>query len=1316
MSRRWFAALLCCVLVCGALGGTARASSVEPTRYNGNATTCEQAGLLGQVVFATFDGGPTDGTYTLPDGVNTFTVSNANSSFSPSVKTFDWNSTVPIGALVVKGGANYNVYAYSSGSVGDTGMQSPLNGGGNVPNIAHMFVCSYVAPPPPPPPPPAPAPLPENALDSTFGTNGQTVLATGNNSFFSKMARQADGKIVAVGNTFNGSNFDWRIARFNTDGSLDSGFGSGGVIVRDFGDTDSLGDVVIQPDGKIVVGGYTRTAPGDAQWTVARYNTDGSLDVGFGAFGLATSFSSNSSNLLGVALQADNKIVAVGYTRGPGLLHDDIGVARYNSDGTPDSSFGSGGTVTTGLNFGGTPNDRGNAVAIQSDGKIVVFGDYDTGEHRDNVVLVRYNTDGSRDNSFNGNGIKTDNYSYHNGGRDLKLQSDGKIVVTGATCNTICDTYVARYNTDGSRDNSFGSGGVLITPFSTQSDGFNALTISPSGQILLTGFSQYNGVSDSIVSRLNPNGTFDPDFGINGSVTYSVTPSDDGASDILLQPDGKIVIGGTASNGTYSDWYLARLTENAGGQSNNQPPSVTIASGGLTDTFSAPAGTELHTYNADYQTEHPTVISNNAVVPPGFTTTTIYNHEFADGCMSMDWTGNSTNTNMSIRGSSTGFYGFIQFNGSWLLYRSDANHVIASGNLDFSGTHTYKLCAIGSTISVYRDGTLLGSGTDTGIPGSGRQAFYSEGNTLDNLSISPTLNLTAGNTYNANGSLSDLDSTSWTATVDYGDGAGAQPLSLNGTNFALSHTYQTPGTYTLAVTVTDERGASTSATEQIQVVAPPHVVSGTVYLDANNNGSKDAGEQGYAGATVHLYSGFTNWQVTGNQSVVTDSSGNYSMTIPSDTTDEYLKIDIPNGYEGSSVGIVGFGNQDIMRDFGLRGITSLPLVFSDDFTDTNGTTLAAHNSAWTIIEQGMPVTQNNTLTFPTTSDPFGPGGYVLTDQCMITDFQSPTVGIIAQHARQAPNGAGGYKGYGSDLNTYPTADAYSLSVYRDQTYIGSGISFPKAVITNDMHTLRFCVIGHDLSAYLDNMLLNSASDSTYSQGFVTYGVSPGNVLDNFKLQGTPAGPPVYAVSTNNKNVNPNNNIVATVGTTPISAGDTATVSVATGTFAGAVGCIDSKSNSYTVVADRNSGNGRLFVCTSHLSHALVSGDTITATYPGFSGISVVSVNGIAGWATSGTVLAASSANGNSASPNSGNITTGGSTVLFGVIAYGNTPTFTPGSGYTLVGQTSGGSGASKRTLNPEFRVVTSGGTYNATGTISSGGQFWQAAIVGYQGN
>lgn len=509
-------------------------------------------------------------------------------------------------------------------------------------------------------------------------------------------------------------------------------------------------------------------------------------------------------------------------------------------------------------------------------------------------------------------------------------------------------------------------------------------------------------------------------------------------------------------------------------------------------------------------------------------------------------------------------------------------------------------------------------------------------------------------------------------------------------------------------------GGFTTVSE-LYTPAVVNTVSGTVYIDANNNGTRDEGEQGYEGATVRLYSGHHGYQIVSNQSTTTDANGNYSMNIPNLVV-HWLKINVPEGYQGTNKGIWAFGDVNTVQDFGINTPSILPTVFEDEFEDEDGTTLVEHNSEWT-VNQEMPTIQNNRLQEPSTgsSDPTGPFGYVMSDQCMSVDILTPTEHGVSMHIRQSPVGAMG--GYGSHIGTDPSVPYYDLALYKATTgdpYFPGGFSIPKAILSDGLHNLRTCAIGNQIATYLDNALMIKATDTDWTDGIAHMGIIRNTVLDNFKLEGVLLGPAVYNVATNTRSTSGNNNVVATVGAVGVPTGDTATVSVATGTFAGAVGCSDSKGNTYSIVADRNSGQGRLFVCSSHITTPLTAGDTVTATYPVFSGISVVSLNAIASHASGGTVIGASSANGNSATPNSGNITVGVPAVLFGVIDHNSTPTFTAGVGYTVVGQVSGGTGSAKRNISPEFKVVSSAGSYSANGTISNGGQFWRAAVVGYQ--
>jgi hypothetical protein len=213
---------------------------------------------------------------------------------------------------------------------------------------------------------------------------------------------------------------------------------------------------------------------------------------------------------------------------------------------------------------------------------------------------------------------------------------------------------------------------------------------------------------------------------------------------------------------------------------------------------------------------------------------------------------------------------------------------------------------------------------------------------------------------------------------------------------------------------------------------------------------------------------------------------------------------------------------------------------------------------------------------------------------------------------------------------------------------------------------------------------------------------------------SPPGPTV--AGTNFKQANPNNTISAEL-TAGAGIGDVVVVSVATGTFAGDVGCTDSEGNFYSVAADKNTGSGRLFVCVARPTNPLVAGDEVTATYPGFSGLSVIRVvvfHGAFGFAD-----ASSTGSGSNPPVSTGTICVSGGHWLFGVVANGNISSFvvdTPP--WIPLGSNSGGSGAGKRTLTTAYRWVYQScppsGPYALTGHLTGSG-FWQAAIVGLPG-
>jgi uncharacterized delta-60 repeat protein/uncharacterized repeat protein (TIGR01451 family) len=364
-------------------------------------------------------------------------------------------------------------------------------------------------------------------LDSTFGVGGTLTTDFGGSASGQAVAIQSDGKIVAVG----GADGNFAIARYEYDGSLDSTLGVGGTLTTDFGGFDYGHAVAIQSDGKIVAVGGT-----DGDFALARYEGDGSLDSTFGVGGTVITDLGDNEWGSAVAIQSDGKIVAVGGADG------DFALARYEYDGSLDSTFGVSGTVTT--DFGGF--DYGQAVAIQSDGKIVAVGGTDG-----DFALARYEDDGSLDSTFGINGIMTTYSGGPDGGNAIAIQSDGRIVVAGDAGG---DFGVVRYNDEGDLDSTFGIGGVVKTDFGA-SDGANAIGIQTDGKIVVAGTIDYlySTDSDMGVVRYNTDGNLDSTFGISGMVTTDFGGSDTGRA-VAIQSDGKIVVVGNAGG----DFGVAR--------------------------------------------------------------------------------------------------------------------------------------------------------------------------------------------------------------------------------------------------------------------------------------------------------------------------------------------------------------------------------------------------------------------------------------------------------------------------------------------------------------------------------------------------------------------------------------------------------------------------------------------------------------------------------------------------------------------------------------------------------------------------------------
>lgn len=332
-------------------------------------------------------------------------------------------------------------------------------------------------------------------------------------------------------------------------GSLDPSFGIDGQVFTDFGNTDDyITGLTIQPDGKLVAVGVSSINYYDI--AVTRYNSDGSLDPSFSGDGKVTTDFGRVDMGADVALQPDGKIVVVGYVWAGATNGSFILLARYNSDGTLDPSFDGDGKVMT--NYGA--DDVARMLAIQPDGKIVIAGN--TNGH---AMLGRYNADGSLDTSFGTEGkVIVDKASTYDTFGSVIVLPDGKLLIGGGIYNgSASDCVLTRYNNDGSLDTSFGAGGKVITDINYR-DGCGAMTLQPDGKVIRTGAtSGEDFISDISLMRYNDDGSLDPSFGTDGIVTTDFGSPSEGASDITIQANGQILVTGFVNNAN-RDFALAR--------------------------------------------------------------------------------------------------------------------------------------------------------------------------------------------------------------------------------------------------------------------------------------------------------------------------------------------------------------------------------------------------------------------------------------------------------------------------------------------------------------------------------------------------------------------------------------------------------------------------------------------------------------------------------------------------------------------------------------------------------------------------------------
>jgi uncharacterized delta-60 repeat protein len=392
-----------------------------------------------------------------------------------------------------------------------------------------------------------------------------------------------DGKIVVAGNHHNGKSNDIIIARYNADGTLDATFGKGddgtpdGVVDISLGDADDFAtSLAVQPDGKIVVGGYHQEGS-STNMVALRVNTDGTLDGDFGKGNDGTpdgvvniSLGDGNDDVRSIAVNSDGKIVLAGNT----VAKDgsvNMAVARLNPDGTPDTTFAKDGSDGTPEGFTavslGSGDDLVNDMALTSDGKIVLAGTHGPKDNSNMMVAV-LDANGELDSSFGTADDGTPNgvvsLSLGEGSdvaRGVAVDAKGRIVVVGdSKQGDSTNVIVARLKADGGLDDAFAisdggtPNGVSQTSLGAGDDHATDVVLDSQGNIIVAGYHQQGDSTNIAVLRFNDDGKLDEAFGTaadntpNGIVNMSIGAGDDLANGITMQGDKLILVGGTTTD------------------------------------------------------------------------------------------------------------------------------------------------------------------------------------------------------------------------------------------------------------------------------------------------------------------------------------------------------------------------------------------------------------------------------------------------------------------------------------------------------------------------------------------------------------------------------------------------------------------------------------------------------------------------------------------------------------------------------------------------------------------------------------------------
>jgi uncharacterized delta-60 repeat protein len=383
----------------------------------------------------------------------------------------------------------------------------------------------------------------EGALDTSFGNGGSvmTTFAGVAQTGVADMAQQADGKLVAAGSEYTGTRYGFALARYTSTGALDATFGTGGKVITNVtAGNDFVTGIALQQDGKILAAGYSSTSTYNV-FCAARYLTNGSLDTTFGTGGkLTLAVGSGHAQATAIALQTDGKILLAGTA--VGRRSQDFAIVRLLANGSLDSKFGTKGVVLTDF---GAAADAAQALAIDGAGNIVAAG-YAMLSQGMSFAVARYIPDGTLDASFGVRGQMTTTVYGNESASTVAIQTDGSVLIGGRSSGGLA---VLRYQSNGVVDPSFGNGGLFFQACKT-ADGINALALESDGGIVAVG--------KTACLWLTKAGALDPGYGTGGVVDMQPSCGMSFAASVLIQSDGRVAVGGTTFSPSGNPFTIAR--------------------------------------------------------------------------------------------------------------------------------------------------------------------------------------------------------------------------------------------------------------------------------------------------------------------------------------------------------------------------------------------------------------------------------------------------------------------------------------------------------------------------------------------------------------------------------------------------------------------------------------------------------------------------------------------------------------------------------------------------------------------------------------